>query len=136
MAIELDHLILPVSDVARTIDFYVGVIGLTRETDNAPFAVLRVTPRFVILLAPWGTTGGEHLAFAMSPAEFDAAFDRIKTAGIPYGDRFDDVGNMMGPADESGSRGMGRSLYVFDPDRHLIEIRHYGANEAPAGEPS
>ncbi len=127
MAIELDHLILPVSDVTRSIDFYLGIIGLSRDADDAPFTVLRVTPRFTILLAPWGSAGGEHLAFAMSPAEFEAAFERIKTTGIPYGDRFDGVGNMMGPAAESGSRGMGKSLYVFDPDRHLIELRHYGA---------
>jgi len=84
-----------------------------------------VTPGFVIQLAPWGTKGGEHLAFTMSKREFDEAFDRLKEARIPYGDRFDAVGSMQGPADEPGSRGMGKAVYFFDPDKHLIEIRHY-----------
>ncbi len=63
----------------------------------------------------------------MSAEEFDAAFARIKAAGIPYGDSFHSVGNMAGPGEEFGARGMGAAVYLFDPDRHLIELRHYGA---------
>ena len=61
----------------------------------------------------------------MSRAEFDATFARIKAAGIPYGDSFHDVGNMQGPGREAGARGDGPTLYFFDPNQHLIEIRHY-----------
>ena len=32
---------------------------------------------------------------------------------------------MKGPGDEPGSRGDGKAVYFFDPDKHLIEIRHY-----------
>jgi hypothetical protein len=32
---------------------------------------------------------------------------------------------MQGPGDEPGSKGPGKAVYCFDPDRHLIEIRHY-----------
>jgi len=49
----------------------------------------------------------------------------ILLAGIPYGDSFHAVGNMQGPGDEPGSKGPGKAVYCFDPDRHLIEIRHY-----------
>ena len=35
------------------------------------------------------------------------------------------VGNGRGPGRELGSRGMGASVYVFDPNGHLIEIRRY-----------
>jgi catechol 2,3-dioxygenase-like lactoylglutathione lyase family enzyme len=87
--------------------------------------MLRVSPGFVIQIAPWGTSGGEHLAFSMSKAEFDSLFARLKSAGIAYGDRFDQVGNMQGPGDETGARGMGKTVYFFDPDKHLLEIRHY-----------
>jgi catechol 2,3-dioxygenase-like lactoylglutathione lyase family enzyme len=72
-----------------------------------------------------GTTGGEHLAFSMAPAEFEAVFGRIRVAGVPYGDSFHDVGNGRGPGRELGSHGLGASLYFFDPNQHLIEIRHY-----------
>jgi hypothetical protein len=52
-------------------------------------------------------------------------FERMKQAGIPYGDQFDSVGNMKGPGNEAASRGMGQAVYFFDPDKHLLEIRHY-----------
>jgi catechol 2,3-dioxygenase-like lactoylglutathione lyase family enzyme len=107
------------------VEFYTGILGLDHERDDGPFSMLRVTPGFVIQIAPWGTTGGEHLAFAMSKPEFDGVFDRVKAAGVAYGDRYDLVGNMQGPGDETGSRGAGETVYFFDPDKHLIEIRHY-----------
>ena len=125
MAIELDHLILAVSDRQASLDFYTTVLGLDHEGDDGSFAVLRVSPRFVILIAPWGTKGGEHLAFAMTRAEFEATFARIREAGIEYGDSFHAVGNMRGPGEEAGAEGMGKALYFFDPSKHLIEIRHY-----------
>ena len=125
---ELDHLILAVNDRTRSIEFYIEILGFRHEGDDGPFSTLRVSPGFVIQLAPWGTSGGEHLAFAMTRGEFDAAFARVKQAGIAYGDRFDSVGSMRGPGDESGSRGMGKAVYFFDPDKHLLEIRHYDAD--------
>jgi hypothetical protein len=57
--------------------------------------------------------------------EFEAAFSRIREAGIPYGDRLDSVGNMRGPGDEAGARGPGKAVYCLDPNNHLIEVRHY-----------
>ena len=127
MAIELDHIILAVNDRAKSIEFYTGVVGLTHDQarDREPFSMLRVTPAFVIQIAEWGTKGGEHLAFAMSKREFDDTFERLKGSGIAYGDHFDSVGNMKAPGDEAASRGMGKAIYFFDPDKHLIEIRHY-----------
>jgi len=87
-------------------------------------SIVRVTPHFTLQLAPWGTKGEEHLAFAMTRAEFDVVFGRLRAAGIAYGDRFDAVGNVRPPGDEPAARGMGKAIYAFDPDRHLIEIRH------------
>jgi catechol 2,3-dioxygenase-like lactoylglutathione lyase family enzyme len=125
MAVALDHMILAVNDRAKSIDFYGKILGFAYEGDDGPFALLRVNEGFAVLLAQWGTSGGEHLAFSMSKSEFDAAFQRLKLAGVSYGDTFDQVDNMKGPGDESGARGMGKSLYFFDPDNHLLEIRYY-----------
>jgi catechol 2,3-dioxygenase-like lactoylglutathione lyase family enzyme len=125
MGIELDHLILEVSDIARSVAFYASVLGLQHVGEDPPFSVMRVTPNFVLLFAQRPTSGGEHLAFALPKAEFDAVFARIAGGGIPYGDRFNTVGSMSGPSNESGARGMGQSIYFFDPDRHLLEIRYY-----------
>lgn len=127
MSIQLDHLILAVNDIEKSIQFYTSVLGLTHEGNDGTFAMIRVTPDFMILMAPWGTKGGEHLAFAMPRPEFETIFRRVREAGIEYGDRFDSVGNMKDPGEERGARGMGKSLYFFDPSRHLIEIRCYDA---------
>lgn len=125
MPVELDHLILRVNDTAESVDFYTRILSLVCEGERGPFSVIRVTERLTLQLAPWQTDGGEHLAFAMTRAEFDAIFERVKRAGIAYGDSFHTVGNMQGPGSEDGSRGPGKALYLFDPNRHLIEIRFY-----------
>ena len=125
MPIQLDHMILPVADLEQSIEFFTSILGCTYEGVSEPFSVIRVTPELTLQLAPWGTDGGVHLAFALPRAEFDAAFDRVKAAGIPYGDSFHAVGNMQGPGDEPGAQGDGKAVYFFDPNQHLIEIRHY-----------
>ena len=127
MSLQLDHVILAVNDRAASIEFYTRILGLSYEGERAPFSLLRVTPDLVLQLAPWGTTGGQHLAFAMSRDEFARAFARIREAGIAYGDSFHTVGNQLGPGDESGARGPGKAVYCFDPSRHLVEIRPYDA---------
>lgn len=121
----LDHLILRVNDVEESARFYTGILGLTIEGKREAFTVVRVTPEFTIQLAPWGTKGGAHLAFAMPRTEFEAVFRRVREGGIAFGDAFDSVGSMKGPGEEDGARGPGASLYLFDPNEHLIEIRHY-----------
>jgi len=126
MPIQLDHMIVPVAELEPAIEFFTTILGCTHEGEDGPFSVIRVSPDLTLQLAPWGTEGGMHLAFALPPAEFDAAFMRIKDAGIPYGDSFHAVGNMQGPGSESGARGIGPAVYCFDPNQHLIEIRHYG----------
>ena len=126
MPAQLDHLILTVNDRDASVAFYTDVLGFAFDGEAPPFTVVRVTPDLTLQLAPWGTEGGEHLAFAMPQAEFDAAFARIREAGLEYGDSFHSVGNMQGPGDEDGARGPGKAVYVFDPNKHLIEIRHYG----------
>ncbi len=130
MPTQLDHTILKVNDLGESIAFWTRILGLTSEGMTGPFAVIRVTPTLTIQLAPWGTEGGRHFAFAMEEAEFEAAFERIKQARIPYGDSFHDVGNMKGPAEEPGARGNGQAVYFFDPNQHLIEIRTYSPSAA------
>lgn len=127
MAAAIDHLILPVNDVAASVAFYVDVLGFTAEGERPPFTVVRVSDDFVLQLAPWGTDGNVHLAFALSRAEFDAAFARIKARNVPYGASFHSVGTNTGPGVEDGAHGPAPTLYCTDPNRHLIEIRTYDA---------
>ena len=121
----IDHLILNVNDIQSSVDFYVNVLGFQLEGEEGPFTVLRVDENFTLLLGPWGTKGGEHLAFAMNREDFEKTFARIKEKGIPYGDSFHSVGNNLGPGNETGARGSGPTVYMNDPNNHLIEIRTY-----------
>jgi catechol 2,3-dioxygenase-like lactoylglutathione lyase family enzyme len=121
----LDHTIVPVVDLDASLRFYTDVLGLEADGTDGPFSVVRVDAGTVLLLAPWGSEGGLHLAFALSPEEFAATFDRIKSTGVPYGDSFHDAANGRGPGEEQGARGLGPTLYLLDPSGHLVEIRHY-----------
>src|SRR5256714_15562830 len=113
---QLEHLILPVHDAAESVSFYTGIVGLTYEGESPPFSVVRVSTELMFQLAPWGTEGGVHLAFALSRADFDRTFDRVRAAGIEFGDAFDAVGNMRGPGVADGAKGSGRAVYFFDSD--------------------
>jgi catechol 2,3-dioxygenase-like lactoylglutathione lyase family enzyme len=122
---EIDHLILKVNEIPASVDFYINVLGFELEGEDGPFTIIRVNEKFTLQLAPWGTGGNEHLAFALSREAFDAAFARLQEKGIPYGDSFHSVGNNAGPGVESGARGPAPTIYMNDPNNHLIEIRTY-----------
>jgi catechol 2,3-dioxygenase-like lactoylglutathione lyase family enzyme len=121
----LDHIIMKVNDLEASVAFYTGVLGFTAEGTDGPFAVLRAGPDFQIQMAPWGTLGFDHYAFAVSKVDFDGIFKRIKAAGIAYGPTFDSVGANTGPGEESGARGHAPTVYFNDPNKHLLEIRTY-----------
>jgi catechol 2,3-dioxygenase-like lactoylglutathione lyase family enzyme len=113
-----------VNDVAASVVFYRDILGFADEGRDGPFTVVRVDAGFTLQLSPYGTEGGTHLAFALAPDEFEAAFARIR-ASVPYGGTFDTVGSGVAPGRETGARGLGDTVYFFDPNKHLIEIRTY-----------
>jgi catechol 2,3-dioxygenase-like lactoylglutathione lyase family enzyme len=122
---KLDHVILKVNDLQASVAFYRDVLGFALEGTDGPFTVVRAGPDFLLQLAPWGTPGFEHYAFAVSKAEFRQIVDRIKAAGIPSGPTFDSVGVNGEPGQETGARGLAPTLYFNDPNQHLLEIRTY-----------
>jgi extradiol dioxygenase family protein len=67
--------------------------------------------------SPGGSITTQHYAFLVSGDGFDAAFERIKQAGITYyADPF-----MQQPG-RINSRDGERGLYFHDPDGHAMEI--------------
>jgi catechol 2,3-dioxygenase-like lactoylglutathione lyase family enzyme len=121
----IDHIILKVNDLQTSVAFYTSVLGFVVEGTDGPFTLVRVSSDCQLQLAPWGTAGFEHYAFAVSRIEFDRIFSRIKAGGIAYGPTFDSVGSNIGPGEESGARGVAPTLYFNDPNKHLLEIRSY-----------
>jgi catechol 2,3-dioxygenase-like lactoylglutathione lyase family enzyme len=126
----LDHIILKVNELAPSVDFYTRIMGFANEGLDGPFTVIRVNEYFQIQLAPWGTSGFEHYAFAVSRSDFGFIVSRLRDAGIDYGPTFDSVGTNTGPGVEMGARGLGPTIYFNDPNKHLIEIRTYAELDA------
>lgn len=123
----IDHLILKVNDLDESVRFYRDILGFEHAGMDGPFALLRVSPTFQLQLAPYGTAGMEHYAFALSRPEFDAVLSRLREAGLPYGPRFDSVGKEQGIGREDGARGPAPTAYFNDPNLHLLEVRTYDA---------
>jgi catechol 2,3-dioxygenase-like lactoylglutathione lyase family enzyme len=121
---HLDHLILPVNDRESSVRFFTQILGLRCEGESGPFTIIRVTPDLTLQLAAWEQPAVSTWDSQSAP-EFNSTFERIREADVAYGDSFHTVGNVQGPGREDGARGLATSLYVFDPNQHLIGIRSY-----------
>jgi catechol 2,3-dioxygenase-like lactoylglutathione lyase family enzyme len=119
---ELDHIVLNVSDVERSLHWYTELLGLTPDrvaewrAGQAPFPSVRINERCIIDLFAVERTGRnlDHLCLVADRADVDA---------IATDPRFDLV---TGPVRRWGARGDGWSVYVRDPDGNTVEIRSYG----------
>lgn len=117
----LDHVVLKVGDVERTLNWYHTMFGLPIESlsewraGQRPFASLRINDSTIIdVLA--GNIDGEnvdHLALVTNRPDFD----RFVTEHRELIE--------MGPQSLSGARGQGEGLYLRDPDGHRVELRTY-----------
>jgi catechol 2,3-dioxygenase-like lactoylglutathione lyase family enzyme len=121
-AVGLDHLVLNVGDVERSLAWYTGELGLEGvrveewRRGDVLFPSVRVDATTIIDLLqgePSGTNV-DHVCLVVEPVDLDA----IAASG-----RFEVVG---GPSRLFGARGEGVGLYVRDPDGNVIELRHYG----------
>ena len=122
----LDHLVLRVSDVERSLAFYQDVLGLAGvrveewRRGEAFFPSVRVNDDVIIdiLAAPADHAGAEnvdHFCLVVEPTDWDA----VVAAGT-----FEVVD---GPDTRFGAHGDAQSLYVRDPDRNVVELRYYPA---------
>lgn len=124
----LDHVVLVVGDVERSVAWYRDVLGLEVlryaewKDRRAPFPSVRIDEGTIIDIIP-GTRpsdGGnvDHLCFVIEETDLTA----LRDSGAL------DVAE--GPVTRWGARGEGTSLYVRDPDGNLVELRHYGNGSA------
>ena len=125
MGVVLDHTIIPAYDVPEAVHFYTSLLALEDEGKMGPFAIVRVNEALTLDFIEADPNPGRHYAFAMTSDEFDAAFKRIKAAGITYGSGPHNADNMQGPGQTHGARGMGKAVYFHDPSGHLLEIKTY-----------
>jgi len=121
MTMNLDHVLLPVANAAKSVSFYGKLFGFKYE----PHGLVRISPTLVLQLIESPPQGSQHMAFSMSEPEFEATIGRLKAENVPYGDNFDTVGKMTGPGTSHGSQKNARCIYFRDPDGHMLEIMHY-----------
>jgi catechol 2,3-dioxygenase-like lactoylglutathione lyase family enzyme len=127
----LDHLVINVSDVARTAEWYRTILGMeVKIFDPGEGKAKRTSLVFgdqKINVRPkdadkdeWFTAdheaaGSDDLCF-LTTSTPDEVVAHLKTHGVPI---------EAGPNARQGARGTLRSVYCRDPDGSLIEISSY-----------
>lgn len=114
---------LVVADTHRSVAWYRDRLGLVPERyeewqrGEVLFTSLRIDEHAIIDLLEGERTGTnvDHLCLVVDDLDLDAA----ATSG-----EWEVHG---GPAEVWGARGVGRSLYVRDPDANVVELRVYPA---------
>lgn len=118
----IDHVVLVVGDVERSLEWYTGRLGAQPmrvdawRAGEAPFPSVRLSASTIIDLVAGERDGRnvDHICIEIEPVDLDA---------VAESSEFDVVG---GPAELFGARGTGKGLYVRDPDGNVVELRHYG----------
>ena len=120
----MDHLVLVVADVERSVAWYRDTLGLEVlrydewKAGTVYFPSVRIDPHTIIDLV-----AGERGAGRGNVDHFCLVIDETDLAALRDSGRFDVV---EGPVTRWGARGDGLSLYVRDPDANVVELRHYG----------
>ncbi|TCL01476.1 catechol 2,3-dioxygenase-like lactoylglutathione lyase family enzyme [Shimia isoporae] len=122
---SLDHLVLSVTDMERTLAFYTAVLGMTSErfspADGSTRWALKFGDQKINLhdasapFAPHAKTvssGSADLCFLTDTSITDWQ-SHLAVEGVPIEE---------GPVKRTGATGPILSLYVRDPDGALIEI--------------
>jgi len=119
-----DHVVVICSDVEASLDFYAGVLELEAiDVDEwrggrAFFPSVRVSESTIIDLLPGQPDGRntDHICLVIEPTDLHELAKRAELEVVE------------GPVQRGGARGTGWSLYVTDPDGHLIELKQYGTD--------
>lgn len=120
----LDHLVLTVADLDRTVDFYRRALGMRPVTFGAgrralAFGTSKInlhqvgaefTPR-----AAHATPGSADLCF-VTGTPLTEVLAHLAREGVPV---------ELGPVSRTGAMGEMNSIYLRDPDGNLIEVSNY-----------
>ena len=118
MAIELNHTIVPARDPKASARFLADILGVEVGAPVSHFTPVTLDNHVTLDYDQADEVIPHHYAFAVSDAEFEAAFGRIRDAGISY---YADPGCRQ-PGQVYASKNGNRGTYFRDPDGHLMEI--------------
>ena len=121
MISHIDHLVLTVRDIERSVAFYQRVLGMEAVT----FAGNRRALRFGNQKINLQSLGQETRNYAgigagdlclITPWSLDRVIARLKVERVEI---------LEGPVEKSGATGPIMSVYFNDPDGHLVEVSSY-----------
>jgi catechol 2,3-dioxygenase-like lactoylglutathione lyase family enzyme len=126
--LDIDHVVLRVTDLARAIAFYRDVLGCPLEKEQAGIGLYQLRAgRGLIDLVPLsgklGAAGGaaagvggrnvDHFCLRVDPFDEPAIRAHLARFGVT-----------AGPTEQrSGAQGTGPSIYVTDPDGNTVELK-------------
>jgi len=127
---EMDHIVLRVKDVETSLKFYSETLGMQTErveqwrAGEIRFPSVRLNDDTIIDLfgtdqVPIGKDGSrnqDHYCMVIEPTDMEELKSKFEAMG---------VGIQAGPGKRWGSHGDGISLYIYDPDDNVVELRHY-----------
>ncbi len=116
----LDHVVLRVADIARSMFFYCELLGCQEERRVAEIGLvqLRAGNSLIDLIpaekkGPASMGNMDHFCLRVSALNATALQKRLDTEGIEYGEL----------ARRYGANGFGPSLYITDPDGNTVELK-------------
>lgn len=127
---EMDHIVLRVKDVEESLRFYTQVLGMPAErveqwrAGEIRFPSARINADTIIdffgsdqePIAKDGIKNQDHYCMVIEKTDMEALKAKFEAMG---------VGIQAGPGKRWGSHGDGISLYVYDPDDNVVELRYY-----------
>jgi len=121
---KLDHFVLTVKDIEKTIHFYTVILGMQKET----FGEGRIALRFGEQKINLHQAGHEFKPKAKQPLPGSADLCFIteeKIESVIHHLQKHNVEIEEGPVKRTGAVGPIVSVYIRDPDHNLIELSNY-----------
>jgi catechol 2,3-dioxygenase-like lactoylglutathione lyase family enzyme len=128
LADRIDHVVLTVEDIERTLRFYERTLGFERELfqgpDGRPRHALKFGTQKINLQdrATETPTKALHPTFGsgdfclIAAVPLDRVIAHLRSEGVPI---------EAGPVPRRGALGVLRSVYFRDPDGNLVEVAEY-----------
>lgn len=116
MSMELNHIIIPACGKWASATFLACILDVPTGPRRELIVPVKFSNSVTLAYVDAGALT-HHFAFLTSEAEFDAAFTRLRCAGITYyaGPHHERPGEINHLRD-------GRGVYFDDPDGHTLEI--------------
>ncbi|MEG0836952.1 MAG: VOC family protein [Akkermansia sp.] len=117
--IDIDHLVLTVADMEKSIDFYTHILPMRHEGRALFFGNHKINlhcrPREFSPAARHPIEGSGDFCLIIQDDIHDAVREITKCGGIIE----------LGPVTRSGAQGEMQSIYLRDPDGNLVELASY-----------